>query len=183
MTETVRADLITNGDFESGTSPWTLITANVDTYISPDGFPGSSNIAMEIKDIGLGRQTTIDTIVADQKYTLSWDAASWDTYGDSFKTTLFYTDGSSVRHDLATQTVNFSDNLVWHNRSLDWTSQAGQDYVGKPLTVEFAGIAGSAWSNVDNVTLTASAIPEPSALMLGAISMLGLLCYAWRKRK
>lgn len=35
----------------------------------------------------------------------------------------------------------------------------------------------------DNVTLDAAAVPEPSLLTLFASGLLGLLAYAWRKRK
>ncbi|MBU4271654.1 MAG: PEP-CTERM sorting domain-containing protein [Planctomycetes bacterium] len=41
--------------------------------------------------------------------------------------------------------------------------------------------AGAALVNFDSVTVTV--IPEPSTLALLATGLLGLLCYAWRKRK
>jgi hypothetical protein len=36
---------------------------------------------------------------------------------------------------------------------------------------------------VDNVRLTASEVPEPSTLVSLAAAAVGLLAYAWRKRK
>jgi hypothetical protein len=53
---------------------------------------------------------------------------------------------------------------------------------GQYLTVE-VGAATDGWWSVDNVQLSSAVVPEPSAIVLVASGLIGLLCYAWRKRR
>ena len=36
---------------------------------------------------------------------------------------------------------------------------------------------------VDNVTLSSSPVPEPGTITLLSAGLIGLVCYAWRKRR
>jgi hypothetical protein len=58
------------------------------------------------------------------------------------------------------------------------------EYVGQTVAVEFAKRSGTQ-SFIDNVSLvaTTNAVPEPGTIVLLITGMLGLVCYAWRKRK
>jgi hypothetical protein len=42
---------------------------------------------------------------------------------------------------------------------------------------------GGAGLSIDGMGLSVSIVPEPGTLALLAAGLLGLLCYAWRKRK
>jgi len=71
---------------------------------------------------------------------------------------------------------------VWGNHNLTFTALAGQPYDETTLAIRITG-APSTWIGVDNVSLTFTPAPEPSALVLLAMGLFGLLAYAWRKRK
>lgn len=55
--------------------------------------------------------------------------------------------------------------------------------VGQSLGIRFYKSNGSTEIEADNFRLDGSAIPEPGTLALLASGMLGLLAYAWRKRR
>ena len=75
--------------------------------------------------------------------------------------------------------INFTTNALGGNNtpSLPFTWDSN--------TVNYIGFGGAfktgAVSTIDNVSV--SAIPEPSTLALLATGLIGLLAYAWRKRK
>lgn len=54
-------------------------------------------------------------------------------------------------------------------------------------TVTFQGTipisSGDHSTYVDNIGVTSSAVPEPSAIVVMAMGLIGLLAYAWRKRR
>jgi hypothetical protein len=49
------------------------------------------------------------------------------------------------------------------------------------ITFKIEALGGATHSNIDNITV--GTIPEPSVIVLLASGLIGLLCYAWRKRK
>jgi hypothetical protein len=53
---------------------------------------------------------------------------------------------------------------------------------GKYVTVAVGG-ATAQWADIDAVSLTVLREPEPSVVVLLVTGLLGLLCYAWRKRR
>ena len=66
-------------------------------------------------------------------------------------------------------------------------SGIGDPAYGKQIAIwvamDSAGLTSPAVLILDNARLTSSAIPEPSTMVLLTPGLVGLLCYAWRKRK
>jgi len=56
---------------------------------------------------------------------------------------------------------------------------------GRYLTIGLGavGAAGSWGGGFDDLSLTITPVPEPSTLALLATALIGLLCYAWKKRR
>jgi hypothetical protein len=191
ISTTAYADFVVNGDFETDTGeshvpPWIVIATGGNAAIEQGDDPSNpDNWCAAVRDAapggGIVRQSTV-TIEAGQKYTVGFDACAYSSPGNcSVQALLYYRDGSDVAHDLASTNVTFTDG-AWHNNSLNWTAQAGQDYIGRTLNVQFQSqLAG--WSIVDNVVGTSIAVPEPGALTLFVVGLIGLLCYAWKKRR
>lgn len=83
--------------------------------------------------------------------------------------------------------------VVLDTKPANWTVQWYVDdtlygsgtYVTNP-SITYVGMgvgSSSVVATVDNFTLTRSDVPEPGTLTLLSTSMIGLLAYAWRKRK
>lgn len=57
-------------------------------------------------------------------------------------------------------------------------------HVGDYLTVEICAADEGQWRGFDAVSVTSTPpVPEPSSVVLLAMGLIGLLAYAWRKRK
>jgi hypothetical protein len=68
----------------------------------------------------------------------------------------------------------------WRTLSVSGTyTGPGGQYLGAYIDTN----ASPSWVGFDSVSLTATPAPEPSAIVLLATSLIGLLAYAWRKRK
>jgi hypothetical protein len=88
----------------------------------------------------------------------------------------------------ASKTVTFAETST--SAFTDFSVETGQltpsnPIVGQTITVEFwvdANPTAAQWL-FDNVRLTSMTVPEPCAMILLAMGLFGLLCYAWRKRK
>lgn len=69
-------------------------------------------------------------------------------------------------------------------KSAHWTTPVltPTGTVGSALWLRIAAGTASGETFLDNITATASTVPEPSTLVLLGISLAGLLAYAWKKR-
>ena len=73
--------------------------------------------------------------------------------------------------------VALEDNIPSASTSQQVTLAAGD-------TLDFVvNSRGSQWNDVTQLDATIQSVPEPSALVLLAVGLIGLLAYAWRKRK
>jgi hypothetical protein len=137
-----------------------------------------------VYDFRLAQQTE-HTIVPGETYTLKFYAgssleqnANWAWSG----MTANLLDGSGTV--IGSQVITTAPTAgTFSLYTLNATASASNTGL---LTVQFVSEAKPAGSNfaheyVDNVSLTAT--PEPSTLVLVASGLLGLLCYAWKKRK
>jgi hypothetical protein len=61
----------------------------------------------------------------------------------------------------------------------NWASDPANNYIH----VWTDGGYGTYWHLLDNLTVTNLTVPEPSTLAMLAVGLVGLLAYAWRKRK
>jgi hypothetical protein len=90
----------------------------------------------------------------------------------------------SALHYIETNPLTFKD------VTLTYTSGSGVP-AGQALEIRLRGIANvqspainpQFWTVYDNVRLTSESVPEPGTLVLLVTGLIGLVCYAWRKRK
>jgi len=79
--------------------------------------------------------------------------------------------------------ANFALTTPWTWQSDTFTYTATSADLAKPLWFRLGWGSGLAQPLVDDVTASYTPIPEPSTLVLLAAGLVGLLCYAWRKRR
>jgi hypothetical protein len=125
---------------------------------------------------------------AGDVYTLKFDAISSQNGDFNTPVPLDLTAEILVNSvNVATGDVIFtasSPTPSYKEYSLTWTATA--DAVGGNLGIFFnaaPGLGTNAQTGVGNVRLSYAPAPEPSTVVLLGIGMLGLLAYAWRKRK
>lgn len=119
------------------------------------------------------------------------------TYRTSFLAALLVDDGVAGDAILYAHTQASTNHFItptltttWQTYSFDFTATAADAasstyevsfLSGYGLEIGYAGATGGSTFGVDSVTLTA--VPEPSTFSLLTASLVGLLAYAWRKRK
>jgi len=146
----------------------------VQAYLSNGGGWGNPAGGLIVSEAPLA------TVAANLTYTLSMMGKSGNATPmvlDLLADGVALTPSSSVDPDL-------SDGQ-WHefSRTYDLASLVGS--VGADLTIQL-GVgrgASGAQSQFDDVSLSSEVIPEPSTLVLAAMSLLGLAFYGWRRRR
>ena len=128
--------------------------------------------------------TTHNIVVGDQ-FSLTFDGARTAANNVNIEAAIKYIDTVGDSQMLACETVTTSlPTNEWATfEGPTFTAESGGAYIGRPVVVEFWHSGGGTYSGIDKVYLDYTPVPEPGTLVLLATGLLGLLCYAWRKRK
>jgi hypothetical protein len=138
-------------------------------------------------------QTTTHAIAtASDTYTLTFYSEYTNNLAldSTLRATLYYIDDSGTRVTLGTALETLTHNSwVQYTLSVTATDASVGHYVG----IYFSNVspnpsiaADRDWLALDDVTLTYTTpapVPEPSAMILLSTGIIGLLAYAWRKRR
>lgn len=189
------ANLITNGDFESGFDNWTIDTAGggsapaVIAYNQAGQYPtgaygeaiptptnGGTSAAYFSSDTASPHSLSqIVDVAANTTYTLSFDYyVPQNGYNNPFDAQLsFLIDGEAAGSPLVAGSPGSLAPLTWYTFTTTFTS--GDTGGATPLAFEFRGLGSTAADfAIDNVTM--SAVPEPAtwALMIGGFGLAGM---------
>ena len=176
------ANLVTNGGFETENldgfgnpvSPppgWT-ITGDGISIDSTFSFTGTYDIAFgaTASDPSPGKLSQAITTTPGQAYNLSF--ALFDEVGQST--------------DTFTVTLGGFSQTITGNQATSYTTETfvvpGADITGASTALGFVGINNIADWNLDDVSVTAVAIPEPPMMLLFGSLATTLLCLAGRRR-
>ncbi len=191
MASTVNANLISNGSFEDDSAQFlgggdkTMVLSSGSTVLTGWGITGS-NVAWLYDDYwgitasdgdyfldlttynpgGSGgvAQTNVSTNIG-QSYTLSFDLGSSTTYGSS---PSIIASAGAVTNTFSTTATNSNQ---WDTFSMSFVA------TDSFTTVELTGVGtnySGAYIGLDNVSVIASNVPEPSILTLIGLGIFGL---------
>jgi len=178
------SDLVLNGGFDldsppAGTAPldWTLTNAASGSDFFVGAGPGFGAFSPP-NSANFGAVGSLDDILSQTLATVS---------GATY--TLSY----ELAHDSTNQENDFSaswggvvipGSVLVNVASFNYTLFSFTETATSSSTVlQFNGREVPAWFDLDNVSVTGSAIPEPSSMVLAAIGGLALVGYAWRRRR
>lgn len=143
----------------------------------------AANIGRIAQDLG--------TMAAGEKYTFTADALGGKGYGGlSWGATAAFvnqaTDAPSVVY--ASQTVDGVALGVAQVGAFNFSYTATAADAGNHLFIwleakHLSGTKDSIRGGIDHAQLTVTLVPEPCSLVLLCAGMIGMLAYAWRKRK
>lgn len=129
-----------------------------------------------------------DTFQAGKTYTLT--VAVGKRFSGLAPMDTFHLDIRTSSNTLLAQYVGTISDLTsgrFVDRSISYTVNSDDSMIGSGIRI-MLGAANAANTcqqvqDFDNVRLVSGAVPEPSVLVLAASGLIGLLAYAWRKRK
>jgi hypothetical protein len=174
-----------SGGYQAGTVPtnWTLDkTSDPGIYLAWEYAPLEAPDGNQWAELHTGCclwQNTGVQMHAGYTYTLGAYGTHDRTGGTSqLELMASAADNSSSRGSLwVDQKLAMTDVFASYSTSIVATS----DQEGKYLTVAVGG-CNAQWTLIDAVSASYT-VPEPSTIMLLSTAAIGLLCYAWRKRK
>jgi hypothetical protein len=142
---------------------------------------GSYSGYMRAGDPGGGGmyQVSNHTIAAGETFSLAW----WQYRDGNLGTALasiFYIDGTGTSQLLGSMTAYPDAKQTWQQYTLSNVA-ATSGSVGYNVAIGFKSL--ESWSTIDDVALSYTGIPEPAVSVLLATGLMGLLAYAWRRRR
>lgn len=176
---TVRAGLISNGGFSSQAESDAWNRTGGVSWVETDGSPDGASVRLSGHN-WLYKPGSTPSLTTGQTYELSFLAALKVDDGNPLDAVLLFS--SPTAEDSL-----FNVTSDWKRYSLTFTATAAGPWQPSFLNGYYAearsgggGNAGSTFG-IDSVSITA--VPEPSTLVLLGAGLFGLLAYAWRKRK
>ena len=179
-----QANELANGDFESSSSStgsycygsacsvadWTaplLIASTSGPWGNPSAAAGSIGLGNWVAGIQNNAVLSSDfAFVAGHTYTLTWDdagRAGYDTHS----------------YDLTVGGVSFAEYTTAAGQA--WSEHSVSFLATSDAALTFSGVdTRDGTTFIDNVSVTTTAVPEPTSLLMMAVATLGLL--AWRRR-
>jgi len=180
------ANLVVNGSFEQGPAGlgsfdgWTTTLGDANTYVDSSGVTGP--LANEASDglwsayfgtqAALGGATIAQSLAttAGDSYVLSFDVAN-DNWGGVASNGLVASAGTSVF------SLSNVDDQGYLHEAISFVAGSA------PTQLSFAAFNDTGWLQIDNVVVTAAAVPEPSAAqsMFTAL-LLASAVATWKRR-
>lgn len=180
-----------NGDFEAGVANfpdgfdadpdipgWSDLGTITDSGVEGSGaWWGTYDGHAAFMAVGNGASNLSSyTIQAGDAFTVNFVAKTWDAASE-WTVTLFYDNPANVIGSFSTAVTP-----TWTDYSNALSISATPESVGGLLGVSFVNSATAGFANLDNVSITVSAIPEPSAYA-AIIGALALGAVATRRRR
>jgi hypothetical protein len=190
-------NVLTNGDFTTdlsgwagggpGSAAWASTAPGVNGSL-PDGTPDGSYLLMtgpwEEYNVAMPAGTS------GQQWDLSFNAGSDGSAAGgatALVIRLWWNDGNTA---LPGQVISDAAlNSGWANYTYSFTLPNNPSFDGKGLQITFdsaqvsAGGTANEMIYIDKVSFGQPQVPEPSTVVLLVTGFIGLLAYAWRKRR
>lgn len=149
--------------------------------ISPSGAVGY--VSMVGGTTGNVYQTITGALLANTSYTLTMDLYSRSGGFPSGHVSIYLADGNGTALSGSSLTVVDPTSLA--AGSATYTVTTGSITPGdlRIVATLTSGVGNYTSLNIDNVALSGVTVPEPGTMTLAVCCLIGLLCYAWRKRR
>lgn len=184
---------VPNGDFSSPET--TSYIQNIEPTSWTDTHPGGTGVAVGGMN-GSGDQFFFQGINANEtQWLYQTDVGATFVAGDAYTLDFYYANGQTTPYELTANIIYGGGPALVANvysvaASQGWThgsiSGTATSTTAGTIGIVFKFVAGSGANQpwLDHVTLTqTSAVPEPTTIMLTMTGLVGLLAYAWRKRR